>query len=80
MNVENVRHIKQPLAPPKPTHIQAIKAVGYWVLFDDLAVFFEKSNMPVVHRHLTAACQEIDRIWVEGDYDKESLTGYQEQL
>lgn len=57
-------------ASPKPTYVQAVKAVNYWVVFDDMARFFEQAHMPVVSRHLSEACKEIDRIWEEGDYDK----------
>jgi hypothetical protein len=54
----------------KPTYVEAVKAVNYWVLFDDMASFFQQAEMPVVSEHLQAACREIDRIWEEGDYDR----------
>lgn len=53
----------------KPTYVHAVKAVNYWVIFDDMAQFFAQAHMPVVSKHLSAACAEIDRIWEEADYD-----------
>jgi len=49
----------------KPSYIQLSKAVNYWVVFQDVASFFDKASMPEVSRHLMAACNEIDRIWAE---------------
>lgn len=64
---------KSSLESQKPNYVQAVKAVNYWVLFDDLASYFERSGMPVVSHHLSAACQEIDRIWEESDYSRDGF-------
>ncbi len=53
----------------KPSYVQVAKAVNYWVVFYDIASFFDKARMPAVSQHLLAACKEIDRIWEEGDYE-----------
>ncbi len=57
------------LAVQKPDYVHIVKAVNYWVLLDDLAHFFAESQMPEVSMHLAAACEEIDRIWENGQYD-----------
>lgn len=54
----------------KPEYKDVAKAVGYWVILNDLCDFFKNNNMPKVHKHLSAACKEIDAIWKEYESKK----------
>jgi len=56
-----------------PNYKDIAKAVGYWVIMNDLKEFFQKANMPVVHEHLSAACTEIDRIWQEYESNQSGI-------
>lgn len=59
----------------RPQLADVTHALRYWGLFDELSQFFAAAHMPVVSRHLAAACQEIDRIWKEEDFDSKTSAG-----
>lgn len=40
-----------------------LRAINYWVVFEDMAHIFEQAKMPGVSQHLMAARQEIDKAW-----------------
>ena len=52
---------------PKMNHV--LTAIQYWGLLHDVADYFQSAEMPVVKQHLGNACAEIDRIWMENDFD-----------
>jgi len=60
--------VRNKITPPVDLTVKyedVVKAVGYWIVLDDMSSFFRKSNMPLVSQHLMLACQEIDKLWQE---------------
>jgi len=39
------------------------KAVGYWVVLNDIKDFFKNAEMEEIYINLSQACDEIDKIW-----------------
>lgn len=58
-----------PARPKRPTFNHVLTAMQYWDLLNNISLYFDGAEMPVVKNHLDAACAEIDRIWMENDFD-----------
>ncbi len=53
----------------KPALKHVLGAIEYWDLLNGVSHYFKQARMPTVQSHLDAACAEIDRIWMENDFN-----------